>query len=60
VSILHQPVSGDAPAVSSTGCAVGGCASLAIGSIFSFAALLYWRQPFYLAVAPHWRYSTFD
>ncbi len=39
---------------------MGGCASMAIGSIFSFAALLYWRHPSYLAVAPHWRYSTFD
>jgi len=60
VSILHHPVLGDALEVSSIGCAVGGCASMAIGSIFSFAALVYWRQPSYLAVAPRWRYSTFD
>lgn len=61
VSILHQPVLVDPSDISSTGCAVGGCASMAIGSIFSFAALLvYRRQPSCLAVARRWRCSAFD
>ena len=52
MSILHRPLSGDGLEVSSkTGCSVGGCASMATGSIFSFAALLFWRQPSCLVVA---------
>jgi hypothetical protein len=47
VSILHRPLSADALEVGSTMFTLmGGCAGMAAGSIFSFAALVYWRQAF--------------
>ncbi len=44
-AILHRPVSRDGVKVSSTGCVIGGCASMATGGIFSVAALLHRRRP---------------
>ena len=52
MSILHQPISADAFEVGSTmSTLIGGCVSMAAGSIFSFAALIYWRRPACLVVA---------
>ncbi len=52
MSILHQPFSADALEVDSTmSTLIGGCAGMAAGSIFSLAALVYWRRPARLALA---------
>ena len=45
MAILHQPLSTEALEVGSTMCSlIGGCAGMATGSIFSFAALVYCRR----------------
>ena len=59
-SIIHRPLSGDAMGVSSTGCVMGGCASMATGGIFTVAALLHRRRPSCLAVVRHWHHDASD
>ena len=50
MSILYQPA--NALEIGSTASTImGGCAGIGAGSIFSFAALIYWRRPVGLAVA---------
>jgi hypothetical protein len=51
VSIMHRPLSADALEIGSTiSTLIGGCAGMAAGSIFSFAALVFWRRPACLAI----------
>jgi hypothetical protein len=42
LSLTHGPLAGDSLAFSATSCVVGGWASLAAGSIFLWAAFVYW------------------
>ena len=44
LSLTHGPLAGDSLAFSATSCVVGGWASLAAGSIFLWAAFVYWRR----------------
>lgn len=44
LSLTHGPLAGDALAFSATSCVVGGWASLAAGSVFLWAAFVYWRR----------------
>ncbi len=50
MAILHQPLSADAMEVGSTVCTLLGCAGMAAGSIFSVAAIVFWRRRAWLAV----------
>jgi hypothetical protein len=45
LSLIHQPLSGDSPAFS----VIGGWASIAVASVFLFAALHYLRRHSWLA-----------
>jgi hypothetical protein len=49
MSIIHQPLSGEGVGPNSAVAALGGCAGMVAGGIFSIAAFLYWRQPSRLA-----------
>ena len=50
MSILHQPA--NALQIGPTASTImGGSAGIGTGSIFSFAALIYWRRPVGLAIA---------
>jgi hypothetical protein len=44
LSLTHGPLAGDSLALSATSCVVGGWASLAAGSVFLWAAFVYWRR----------------
>jgi hypothetical protein len=49
MSLIHQPLLGDSLAFSAMSCVIGGWASIAVASVFLFAALLYLRRPSWLA-----------
>ena len=49
LSLIHQPLSGDSLAFSAMSCVIGGWASIAVASVFLFAALLYLRRHSWLA-----------
>jgi hypothetical protein len=44
MSLIQQPLSDDSLAFSAMGCVIGGWASIAVASVFIFAALLYLRR----------------
>ena len=44
MSLIHQPLSGDSLAFSWLSCVIGGWASIAVASVFIFAALLHVRR----------------
>ena len=44
MSLIHQPLSGDSLAFSGLSCVIGGWASIAVASVFIFAALLHVRR----------------
>ena len=44
MSLIHQPLSDDSLGFSAMGCAIGGWASIAVASVFTFAALLHVRR----------------
>jgi hypothetical protein len=44
MSLIHQPLSGDSLACSGLSCVIGGWASIAVASVFIFAALLHVRR----------------
>jgi hypothetical protein len=44
MSLIHQPLSGDSLAFSGLSCAIGGWASIAVASVFIFAALRHLRR----------------
>jgi hypothetical protein len=44
MSLIHQPLSDDSLAISELSCVIGGWASIAVASVFIFAALLYLRR----------------
>jgi hypothetical protein len=44
MSLIHQPLSGDSLALSGLSCVIGGWASIAVASVFIFAALLHVRR----------------
>jgi hypothetical protein len=48
-SLIHQPLSGDSLAFSGLSSVIGGWASIAVASVFIFAALLNVRRPSWLA-----------
>jgi hypothetical protein len=52
MSLIHQPLSGDSLAFSAISCVIGGWASIAVASVFLFAALLYLRRHSWLTA---WR-----
>jgi hypothetical protein len=49
MSIIHRPLSSHPLELNPAVTAMGGCAGMAAGSIFSIAAFLYWRRPSRLA-----------
>ena len=49
MSLIHQSLSDDSLAFSAMSCAIGGWASIAVASIFIFAALRYLRRHSWLA-----------
>jgi hypothetical protein len=44
MSLIHQTLSGDSLAFSGLSCVIGGWASIAVASVFIFAALLHVRR----------------
>jgi hypothetical protein len=44
LSLIRPPLSGDALASSAMGCSIGGWASMAVASVFLFAAFVYWSR----------------
>jgi len=44
LALIRPPLPGDALASSTTGCSIGGWASMAVASVFLFAALVYWSR----------------
>ena len=49
LSLIHQSLSGDSLAFSAMSCVIGGWASIAVASVFLFAALHYLRRHSWLA-----------
>jgi hypothetical protein len=50
ISFIHPTLSRDTFAFSATSCIIGGWASMAVAIAFLYAAFLYWRRGFRLAL----------